>query len=120
MTKEQLDAAQWVLMALLLLGGLWLSFRKGSPERASLDGNASYNYAQAAKIKSEENVKLLQEIQSMKERFDKIEKKKFRVCVDFTIGDPPEPGIVTIVPVIERRRINEPIAKDRRKTLQEK
>jgi hypothetical protein len=94
--------------ALVLIGQLvltavvvWLASRKAPVERQSLEASTAAQYAVAAKNKAEENERLESEIQSLTHRLEVVEKKKYRIIMEFTIGDPPEMGKVTIEPLID-------------------
>jgi hypothetical protein len=76
-------------------------------ENRSLNGSSSLSYAQAAQIKGEENVKLEKRVAELEQidiererRITLLEVKRYRVTVEFEIGDPANTGIVKIEPVI--------------------
>lgn len=99
---------------LLGIGMFWLALRKAPSERTSLNGTAAKAYAEAAKIAGER-------LQEAEDRYDKasekidelearlacLERKKFRVTVNFTLGDPPEVGQVILEPVCEEELAGE-------------
>jgi hypothetical protein len=87
---------QFILAAILV----WVSLRKAPSEKMNLDGSAAEAFANAAKIKAEENAKLETEIAELETRLEMVERKKYRVVMEFTIGDPPEIGKITIEPMI--------------------
>jgi glucosamine 6-phosphate synthetase-like amidotransferase/phosphosugar isomerase protein len=91
-----------VLVGQLILAGIlvWIANKKAPIERQTLDATTAAQYAQAAKLKGEENDKLEKEIQSLEARLQVIERKKYRIVMEFTIGDPPELGKVTIEPLL--------------------
>jgi hypothetical protein len=95
------DIIQGVFMLATIVGGFYLAIRKAGPERQTLDATTAAQYAQAAKLKGEENTKLEEEINKLEARLVLVERKKFRVVMEFTIGDPPELGKVTIEPIID-------------------
>ena len=121
MDANTLDSLQWGFMALLTAGGVYLAFKKSGPERYSLEANANKAYAEAAQIKAEENVKLEKELAEVNmrlgtiekerviERLALIERKKYRVVVEFTIGDNPEPGKVEIMQIVDNVPQNIPV-----------
>jgi hypothetical protein len=87
---------------ILLTGALvWVALRKAPIERQTMDATTTAQYAQAAKLKGEENVKLEEEIRKLEERLELVERKKYRIIMEFTIGDPPELGKVTIEPLLQ-------------------
>ena len=97
------DISTIVLVGQVILSGLlvWLALRRAPVEKQTMDATTAAQYAQAAKLKGEENEKLEVEIQKLEARLELVERKKFRVVMEFTIGDPPELGKVTIEPVID-------------------
>ena len=100
-----------VLVGQFILAGVlvWLAIRKAPAERQTLDATTAAQYAQAAKLKGEENQKLEDELSELEHRLELVERKKYRVVLDFTIGDPPEVGKVTIEPLVD---MTPPIGKD--------
>lgn len=105
------DLLQWIVN--LILGGLvvYLSFRKAPAERRSLNGDATKSYAEAARLKGEENLKLENEISELEKRLEIVERKKYRIVMEFEIGDPPAIGVVKIEPIVPV----EPITRPRKK-----
>lgn len=95
------DLLQWIMTAFTGMGLLYLAFRKAQPERESYSASAAAQYAQAAKLKGEENTKLENEIRALEARLQIIERKKYRVVMEFTVGDPPEVGKVMIEPIVD-------------------
>lgn len=104
---EGLNINALVLVAQVIISGflLYISFRKAPVERQSYDASTAAQYAQAAKLKQEENDKL----ESYNDRLEaemedlrkSIARKRYRVTVEFTIGDRPEPGKVTVEPILD-------------------
>jgi hypothetical protein len=91
---------------ILLTGALvWVALRKAPIERAAMDATTAVGWANAAKQKLEENKELQSEIDELKNRQSMYERKRYRVTVEFTIGDPPEPGKVIIEPLIDSSAI---------------
>jgi hypothetical protein len=102
-----------VLVGQVILSGIlvWQAVKKAPVERQSLDAGSAAQYAQAAKLKGEENEKLERELaeqklehdlemSALRLRLDKVELKRYRVTMEFTIGDPPEMGLVKIEPIL--------------------
>jgi hypothetical protein len=83
---------QYVFDGIVALGLLWIGLRKLGSERASLNGAASESYATAAKIVADDKIEL-------EKRIAALEHKKYRVMVEFEIGDPPSVGVVTVEPI---------------------
>jgi hypothetical protein len=103
-----LDVNIIVLLGQLLVSGIlvWVALRKAPSERATLDATTAAQYAQAAKIKGEENANLQKEVEDLAQRLELVERKKYRIVMEFTIGDPPELGKVVIEPIIPEEIIN--------------
>jgi hypothetical protein len=86
-----------VILASILV---WIALKKAPRERQSMDATTANQYAQAAKIKGEENASLQREITALVTRLGlQAPGRKYRIIMDFTIGDQPELGKVTIEPV---------------------
>jgi hypothetical protein len=101
------DIAQWFVI-LSAIGGFWLAFRKNGSERLSLYGIGSNNLAQANEIQGQTIFKLTKEVQELKmvnsgfiSRLEVLERKKYRITIEFEIGDPPQMGAVNIEPIID-------------------
>lgn len=92
-----------VLVGQVILSGIlvYVALRKAPVERTTFDAQASAQYAMAAKTKQEENDRLQSEIEELTARLEIVERKKYRVILEFTIGDPPEMGKVLIEPIID-------------------
>lgn len=95
------DVLPWITQGIMGAVLLYLALRKAPAERQTLDATTAAQYAQAAKLKGEENAKLEDEITDLQKRLELVERKKYRVILDFTIGDPPELGKVTIEPLVD-------------------
>jgi hypothetical protein len=97
-----LDVNIIVLVGQLVLSGflVWLAFKKAPAERASYNGASIKSYAEAARIKGEENLKLEEEILQLNHRLDIVERKKYKIAIEFTLGDTPEIGKVIIEPIV--------------------
>ena len=97
-----LDVNVLVLVGQLLLTGfmVYIALRKAPAERMGIDASAAAQYATAAKIKGEENAKLELELDELRARLDNIENKRFKVCIEFITGDPPEMLKAEIVQVM--------------------
>jgi hypothetical protein len=108
---------QFILAAVLV----WIAVKKLPIEHRNLDADAAEKYAQAAKIKGEENDKLEREMEELRqsdrkeiqELRDLVTRKKFRITVVFTVGEPVEPGMVTVEPIFD---VPKPDIKDMEKT----
>jgi hypothetical protein len=94
------DILQWLSTFVIACVLAYLAFRKAAPERSALEATTAAQYAQAAKLKGEENTKLEAEIQALENRLSIVERKRYRVTIEFEIGDPPEIGAVKIEPVL--------------------
>jgi hypothetical protein len=94
------DVLPWVTQGILGIALFWLALKKAPIENSSLESGTIKNYADAAKIKAEENKELQDELDDMNKRLLMVERKKFKIIMEFTIGDPPEMGVVTIEPII--------------------
>jgi hypothetical protein len=81
-----------VLVGQLILTGVmvYIAMRKAPAERLGIDATTAAGYAQAAKLKQEENAMLQREIDDVRARLDAVENKKYKVCIEFITGDPPE------------------------------
>ena len=92
-----------VLVGQFVLGGVlvYLSSKRAPSEKNNLDAGGAKAWTEAAAIKAAENLKLEREIQEIKAELETTKNKKYRVIVEFTIGDPPEPGRVTIEPIYD-------------------
>jgi hypothetical protein len=95
------DLLQWFSTFVIACVLAYLAFRKAAPERTALEATTAAQYAQAAKLKGEENAKLEAEIHALEQRLQVVERKKYRVILEFTIGDPPEMGKVVIEPIVD-------------------
>lgn len=113
---EGLNVNALVLIAQVIISGvlLYVSLKKAPVERTTFDASASAQYAMAAKTKQEENDRLQTEIEELTARLEIVERKKYRVILEFTIGDPPEMGKVLIEPIIDLK-IEPPTKPIRRK-----
>jgi hypothetical protein len=107
------DILQWVITTLMGLGLLYLAVRKAPIERESFSASTTAQYANAAKTKGEENEKLLQKVTDLENRLAIVERKKYRIVSEFTIGDPPEVGKVLIEPIVEPLPLVKPKPKGR-------
>jgi hypothetical protein len=96
------DVNVFVLIGQLLVSGLlvWVALRKAPAEKQSFDATSIARYAEAAKLKAEENERLETELEEIRNRLTTVERKKYRIISEFTIGDPPEMGKVLIEPII--------------------
>jgi hypothetical protein len=94
------DLLQWFSTFIIACILAYLAFRKAAPERTALEATTAAQYAQAAKLKGEENTKLEAEIKALEDRLNIIERKRYRVTVEFEIGDPPQVGSVKIEPIL--------------------
>jgi hypothetical protein len=115
---------QWaitiIISAMGVAGGLFISLRKAGSEKQSLDASAANNWSLAAQREAErnskielENARLEAEMTELRQLF---ERKRYRVIIEFTIGDPPEPGKVVIEPIIDPpiKSITRPLQQKRR------
>jgi hypothetical protein len=78
----------------------YIAFRKAPGERAKDESTAIKEYAQGARIKGEENLRLEGVIRDLEARLNIVERKRYRITMEFEVGDPPVPGEVLIEPVI--------------------
>jgi len=87
-----LDINVAVLVGQFVLAGVlvWIALRKAPKERIVMDATTAAQYAQAAKLKGEENAALTAHIDKLEARLQAVENKKFKVCIEFVTGDPPE------------------------------
>jgi hypothetical protein len=123
------DITQGIFMLVTIIGGFYLSTRKAPMERSSLDAAASKSYQEAARMAGEDKLKLEQELHAqeiqhdiaiaeLREELHILNSRKYRVTVEFTIGNPPEPGRVTIEPIemfaSDRREADVPVEVERR------
>jgi hypothetical protein len=66
-----------------------------------MDATTANQYAQAAKAKGEENTNLQKEIVALTTRLGlQAPGRKYRIVMEFTIGENPELGKVTIEPIL--------------------
>jgi hypothetical protein len=87
-----LDANLIVLIGQFVLAGVlvWIAFRKAPKERMTLDATTTAQYAQAAKLKGEENAQLVVHINQLETRLEAVENKRYKISIEFLTGDPPE------------------------------
>jgi hypothetical protein len=90
----------WIFQSVLALGLLYLAFRKAPGERTSSDAAAAKAYGEAAQISGEEALRLKQLLAKQEQRIAVLERKKYQITMDFTIGDPPSIGVVNIKPIL--------------------
>jgi hypothetical protein len=97
-----IDVNIFVLIGQLVVSALlvWVAIRKAPVERQTLDATTAAQYAQAAKLKGEENARLEEDMKKLELRLELVERKKYRITMDFEIGDPPELGKVIIEPIL--------------------
>lgn len=95
------DLIQTILMIITGLGMLYVAMRKVGSEQSSLSGSSAKSFAEAAQTYADENLALRREIKEMEKRIDKVEKKKYRITINFEISDPPSVGVVTIEPILD-------------------
>lgn len=97
-----MDINAIVLVGQVLLSGLlvWVAFRKAPAERSSLDGSGMKSYAEAAKMKGEEVLRLEKQNDEHEKRIRLLETKRYRVVVEFEVGDPSNTGTVKVEPVV--------------------
>lgn len=81
-----------VLIGQLLLTGIivFLALKKAPVERQGMDAATTASYAQAAKLKGEENAQLVVHINQLETRLEAVENKRYKICIEFLTGDPPE------------------------------
>lgn len=91
----------YIVQAILGAGILWVAFKKAPAERSSSDASASNDYAQAAKLAAERANGLESEIEELRHEVELVKAKKYRITLEFTVGDPPIPGYVKIEPIID-------------------
>jgi hypothetical protein len=94
---------QVILSAILV----YVALRKAPVERDSYSASTAAQYAQAAKLKGEENAQLQNELDDLTKRLDILERKKYQIILDFTIGEPPEINRAAILPLIEGMPLTE-------------
>jgi hypothetical protein len=94
------DLLQWFSTFVIACALAYLAFRKAPAERQNLNGSASESYAKAAQMKGEENLKLEKMVDLQEKRIRLLETKRYRVTVEFEIGDPTNTGTVKIEPVV--------------------
>jgi hypothetical protein len=97
---------QW-LPTLITLGLFVLAVIKSPGERLSLSSGAVKAYAEAAQMAQEDAKEAREEAKAANDRAKElegrvliVERKRYRVTVEFEIGDPANSGIVKIEPVI--------------------
>lgn len=105
------DILQWVGQFVLGVILVYIALRKAPSEKSSLNGGATKAYAESAKIAGEIAKEAKEEMLAMerehqiemvdlKKRLEILENKKYRITIDFTIGEPPTVGVVKIEPII--------------------
>ena len=94
------DVLPWITQGIMGAVLLYLALRKAPAERRTFDATTAAQYAQAAKLKGEMNTELEEEITRLQQRLEIIERKRYRVTIEFEIGDPPEVGAVNIEPIM--------------------
>lgn len=100
MNTDWLNIIQWIFQFILAAGVLYIALRKAPSEKNNLNGGATKSYAEAASIMGEMNRKHVAEIASLEQRLETLERKSYRITIDFTIGEPPTVGIVKIEPFV--------------------
>jgi hypothetical protein len=93
------DILPWITQGIMGAILLYLAFKKAPVERQTLDATTTAQYASAAKLKAEENAILQKEYDELKDRMDCLEKKKFKICIEFITGEPPEVLKAEVVPI---------------------
>lgn len=98
-----------VLVGQFILSGIlvWIALRKAPAEQNNLNSNTLRAYAETARIAGEDAKAARLEAQeanirsdALEERLETIERKKYRVVVEFEIGEPPKIGIVKVEPIV--------------------
>jgi len=84
------DVLPWITQGIMGLLLLYLAFKKAPVERMTLDATTANQYAQAAKAKGEENSQLILHVAQLECRLDAIENKRYKICIEFSTGEPPE------------------------------
>jgi hypothetical protein len=90
----------WITQAIMGAFLIYTALKKAPAEKTNLDSGTVKNFADAARMKAEENKQLQAELDDLNSRLLLVERKKFKIIMEFTIGDPPEMGKVTIEPII--------------------
>jgi hypothetical protein len=94
------DILQWLSTFIIAAGLAYLAFKKAPYERGSLNGGTTKSYAEAAKIAMDMNRESTKRIEELEARLEVVENKRYRITIDFTIGDPPSVGVVRIEPML--------------------
>jgi hypothetical protein len=97
----------YITQAITGAGLVWIALRRAPVDKEATKSGTLKNYAETTRIMGEENRQLQTEIDELRNRQDIYERKKYRVTVEFTIGDPPEPGKVVIEPLVDNGTIEE-------------
>jgi hypothetical protein len=100
------DILQWLSTFVIAAFLAYLAFKKAPAERNSLNGTASKSYAEAANITMEMYRKSSEEVKCLEARLELLEKKSYRITIEFTIGEPPTVGVVKIEPYIPEDVVN--------------
>jgi len=93
------ELLNWITTAGTAIGFLYLALKKVPSERASLRGSGAEAFAKAAAGYADENISLQKELSIIRDRLEAVEHKKYRITIEFTIGDPPQMGMALIEPV---------------------
>lgn len=101
------DIAQWLTIA-IAIGYFWIALRNQGSERHSKYGIGDKSMAEANAIQGDRILELTKEVKDLKTEFagrlNVLERKKFRITMDFEIGDPPKMGVVLIEPIIDTEK----------------
>ena len=102
MTDNTIDLIQSIVMVIIAGLTIYLALRKAPAERINLNGGASESYAKAAQIAGEEMRRYAVEVKTLEDRIDLIEKKHYRITIEFALSDPPVVGVVKVEPILKK------------------
>jgi hypothetical protein len=94
---------------------LFLAFRRAPGERARDNSASLKDYIETARMAGEEIRQEREKRQELERRLAIIEMKRYRIILDFEIGDPPtvhETKIIPIIPPIEE--VQQPIRRGKK------
>ena len=79
---------------------VFLAFRRAPGERTKDNSSSLKDYIETARMAGEEIRQEREQRQELERRLAVVEKKRYRINMEFEVGDPPTVGVVKIEPII--------------------
>jgi hypothetical protein len=95
---------------------VFLAFRRAPGERAKDNSSTMKDYIETAKMAGEEIRQEREQRQELERRLSIIERKKYKVYIEFEVGDPPTVGVVRIDPVLPENTLPLPLKSKKKGT----